>query len=917
MRRSLTTKIVIVGVLAVAGLAILPPATVAQAQPPTKDPGSAPPPTKLGPVIQPQTRPPPPPPPPPSTSSSLLFGTGVSDITGPAAEVVMMGYANSDQNTAGISQRLYARAYMFANPGGKRVVFVSAELGQLFGSIKQGVMRKLAARYGALYDDRNVQLSATHTHSGPGGYAHHAIFNFTSYGFIQQNYDVIVDGITNAIVQAHDSLAPGTVSIGGGWVQEASVNRSKQAFLNNKDVTPSVSPIEPAMSLLRLDRPAGPAGVISWFAVHNTSLTRTNRFISSDHKGYAAYMFEKSRGTIQPFQESRKFVAAFPNGTEGDQSPNILRGFRGPADPDEFQSMRIIGEREFNAANGVFNGTLTQVRGDVDFRHTFVKMPGLLVATNHVNGAQGKTLCNAAYGFSFAAGAEDGPSGAPGFVEGMTFGSRDAAGWNNLSTFFKGNLMPQPLRAGFRVTATTFDDECQKPKPVLIPTGALGWTPDTLPFQLLRVGNVVIAGIPGEMTLQAGRRLKAQLTSSFQGRGITEVILTGLANDYSGYIATPEEFDSQQYEGASTLYGRLTLEAYLQIFGRLAGEMNSGAPSVTDAPPPDLSHGQITLQTPVLYDNTPVGWTFGQVVTQPPATVVPGGVVDVTFRSGHPKNNLMTGASYYYIQRQTTGGGWADAVWDSMPEGRFGWRRDKDVLCAACSFVDVHWDVPRDAIPGTYRIKHVGSSKNQGSGAITGYEGMTRTFEVRAPGTVTPCGGVGQRGCCVVEREGGLLGKPCTGNANETGTCSTPSCTCGGNNTNGARSSGICVAPPPAPVVMPCGGQGQRGCCVVERLGGVLGVPCSTGLHEAPGCTADCLCGGNNPGGDRSSGMCVAPTPCGGVGQRGCCAIERPGGLFGVACPGLHDVPGCSGPSCVCGGDNPTGAQRSSNTCAR
>ncbi len=94
MKRSFTTKIVTVGVLAVAGLATLPPSTTAGAAPAMRDPGSAPP-TKLGPIIQPQ--PPPPPPPPPSATGALLFGTGVSDITGPAAEVVMMGYANSDQ----------------------------------------------------------------------------------------------------------------------------------------------------------------------------------------------------------------------------------------------------------------------------------------------------------------------------------------------------------------------------------------------------------------------------------------------------------------------------------------------------------------------------------------------------------------------------------------------------------------------------------------------------------------------------------------------------------------------------------------------------------------------------------------------------------------------------------------------------
>lgn len=859
-----------------------------------------------------------PPPPPPQASTAILFGTGVSDITGPAAEVVMMGYANSDQVSGGISQRLYARAYVFANPGARRVVFVSAELGQLFGSIKQGVVRKLVARYGTLYDDRNVQLSATHTHAGPGGYSHHAIFNFTSFGYIKQNYDVIVDGITNAIVQAHDSLSQGTIGLSTGMLGNASVNRSLVAYNKNPDGAGKPS-INHDIKLLRLDRPTGPAGAITWFSVHNTSLTRTNRFISSDHKGYAAYLFEKSRGTIQPFQSPGKFIAAFPNGDEGDQSPNIKHGFRGPGDPDEFLSMRIIGEREFNATNNLFSGSQTPVRGNVDFRHTFVNMPGLLVATGNLNGANKPNLCNGAYGFSFAAGAEDGPSGVPGFTEGMKFYQKNENDWYDLSNFFKGSLMPQHLKAAFNVTAQTFNDECQRPKPVLIPSTALGWAPDILPFQILRVGNIAIVGVPGEMTVQAGRRLRDHVLSSLRVLGINEIILTGLANDYSGYITTHEEYDEQHYEGASTLFGRLTLDAYLQIFGKLASEMVAGVPSASGPIPPDLSQQQITLQTPVLYDNTPVLQVFGQAILQPPTSVIQGGFVDVTFRAGHPKNNLMTGGTYYLIERQTQGGAWAAAVWDSMPEGRFGWRRDADILCKACSFADVHWDVPKDAIPGTYRIKHMGSWKHGTTGALARYEGITNTFIVRAAGSVTPCGGVGQRGCCVIERVDGILGKPCTGDLKEGGSCTGADCTCGGNNPNGSiKSSGMCLSPPAAPVVFPCGGDGQRACCTTERLGGILGVPCGPNLHEGGSCTGpDCMCGGDNTNRElKSIGMCIAATHCGGQGERACCTGERSGGLLGKPCAtGLHEDGNCTGPNCTCGGDNPKGIYKSIGMC--
>ena len=70
-----------------------------------------------------------------AATGSYLVGTGIYDITGPAAEIGMMGYADSSQKTAGIHTRLRARTFIVGD-GQKRVVFVSADLGMLFESVK-------------------------------------------------------------------------------------------------------------------------------------------------------------------------------------------------------------------------------------------------------------------------------------------------------------------------------------------------------------------------------------------------------------------------------------------------------------------------------------------------------------------------------------------------------------------------------------------------------------------------------------------------------------------------------------------------------------------------------------------------------------------------------------------------------------
>ncbi|MGE5423692.1 MAG: neutral/alkaline non-lysosomal ceramidase N-terminal domain-containing protein, partial [Ignavibacteriales bacterium] len=108
-------------------------------------------------------------------SSNYLIGTGIYDITGPAAEVIMMGYANPEQSTAGIHTRLRSRAFIIADPDtGQRVVIVNADLGQIFEAVKHDVVKKLQASFGSIYDYDNVLLTATHTHNGPGGYSHYA-----------------------------------------------------------------------------------------------------------------------------------------------------------------------------------------------------------------------------------------------------------------------------------------------------------------------------------------------------------------------------------------------------------------------------------------------------------------------------------------------------------------------------------------------------------------------------------------------------------------------------------------------------------------------------------------------------------------------------------------------------------------------
>jgi neutral ceramidase len=629
-------------------------------------------------------------------NTRFLVGSGVADITGPAAELGMMGYARLDQKTAGIHQRLRSRAFVFASPcNGRRVAFVSADLAFVSQAIKQEVVRRLGAVYGPLYDEANVLLSATHTHSGPGGYSHYALYNLTVLGFDRQNFGVVADGIYRSIVSAHEALVDGRITLAQGELPGASVNRSPAAYLRNppEERARFGADVDATMTVLRLEAESGhELGTVSWFAVHGTSMGNRNLLIGGDNKGYASYLFEKlKRGSPTA---TRAFVAAFAQGAEGDVSPNVFGGTDGGG-ADDFESTAISGEKQLRKALELYDAATLPLVGGVDYRHEHLKMD--------------TAACPAAIGVSMLAGAEDGPGfGAEGFT------CHDVASlW----------------RLFVCETTTT---ACQGEKPIVLETGTTEpypWTPEVVPVQVVRIGDLALVAVPYESTTMAGRRLLATVRTELAPAGVRHFVVAGLANAYSGYVATREEYSAQHYEGASTHFGPWTLAVYQREFGRLAAALREGLPVPPGPAPRDLSCCQTTLQTGVLFDDKPLGKRFGSVHRDARPSYARGETARVTFWGGHPKNDLMTERSYLRVERRQ-GGAWVGVADDSDWETRYRWERNPCFPTSACSHVTVEWAIPADAEPGTYRIRHDGHWKSGWDGRVRPYSGTSREFAV-------------------------------------------------------------------------------------------------------------------------------------------------------------------------------------------
>lgn len=78
--------------------------------------------------------------------------------------------------------------------------------------------------------------------------------------------------------------------------------------------------------------------------------------------------------------------------------------------PDEFESTRIIGERQFRKAVDLFDKATEKLKGKIRYRHAYVDFSNLKLSIPQAGGGNKVVAtCPAALGFAFAAGTTDGP----------------------------------------------------------------------------------------------------------------------------------------------------------------------------------------------------------------------------------------------------------------------------------------------------------------------------------------------------------------------------------------------------------------------------------------------------------------------------------------------------------------------------
>ncbi|MEC3975914.1 neutral/alkaline non-lysosomal ceramidase N-terminal domain-containing protein [Amycolatopsis sp. H20-H5] len=635
------------------------------------------------------------------TDKDFLVGRGIADITGEAADCELLGYGKSWQRSAGLHTRLRSRAFVI-DDGERRVLLIVCDLPLMFPSVHREVLARLAVDHGERYTEVNVMITVTHTHCGPGGYGHHGLYNLSN-GFHPKTFAAIVDGIVEAAGRAHADLAPARLTLAHGELHDASVNRSRVAFDRNPPQDREFFPegIDPQTTVLRIERDGRPAGMINWFATHGTSLTNRNLLISSDNKGYAALHWERDvEGGDYLARPEPDFVAAFAQTNAGDMSPNV--GGRPGSGPtaDEFENARIVGLRQYDAAAKLMNEPGVPVRGGVDHRLTYVDLSAVEVSAEFGADGRAHRTRGPIGGAAALAGTDEG-KGFPGFRQ-----QRNPV-WDTLSAVLY-RLAPR-LR------------DAQSPKGMVLPGGLMNrlrpFIATRFPVQLLRVGPLYLLGIPGEVTIVAGLRLR-RTVAELVGAELENVLVAGYSNGYFHYVTTPEEYQAQRYEGGSTLFGRWQLDALRQTAASLARALRDGTPVERGTPEPDFAGKVRPVKERAVDGSSP-----GRVLTQPAPSYRPGERAGAGFVGAYPNNDLRRGGTYLTVESEVDGT-WRTIADDGDWSTKFHWSNDK----AAGPVVTITWDIPLGAT-GQHRIRYHGDVQGPG-GRVEPFTAVSDVFEI-------------------------------------------------------------------------------------------------------------------------------------------------------------------------------------------
>ena len=521
----------------------------------------------------------------------------------------MFGYGQWSHRAYEQRTALYARSVSIVDQQHNRLLICCLDLGCITHAMRSQTVERLTETLGSAFDENQLVLMATHTHSGPGGCGHEALYNMPTPGFVPEHLNAIVEALVQSIKNAIASEQDTEIFLSTQHFPEQipiAWNRSINAYNRNPEVKPHTEAethlaLNREMQLIGFYREQKLQSFISLFGVHATCLGNSLNAYDGDNKGYAAAFSEQAlirQGIQNP-------VTIFAQATAGDVSPH----FHGK---DQLKIRnKIKGEQEYQYAqqNGRYQSELAltalqqtipeklqTVEGKIDAVMSYVDLSNIEIPAEFTYGQLGAKTSQPCHGTAFFAGTPVDGLGAPKvLIKGMQF----------LADQFRKQKNKHPNAADFAAYQQLYAS--QGPKQILLEAGTkkilgqpIGFPPSILdpliaemnrqvkagaiqhsplvpsvvPLQIVRLGQLALICCPGEFTTIAGQRVVDTVKQTFTTQtSMNQVWLASYCNDYMGYVTTYEEYQQQAYEGGHTLFGQWTLAACQSKFKDLAEQL--------------------------------------------------------------------------------------------------------------------------------------------------------------------------------------------------------------------------------------------------------------------------------------------------------------------------------------------------------
>ena len=482
----------------------------------------------------------------------MLAGVAERDITTPIG-IPKFGYSAWAREADGFRNRLKARVFYIKPKHGEPVAIVQADLPASSLILHHRVAELIAEKTDIA--SHNMSIHVTHTHSGPGHFLSSDFYNTfgtNKPGFDPQVFEFLAQQIAGGLIEAYENRQPAKVAVGVKNIYGATKNRSIGAYVANKNVADKSETIEaaeravnPLMTMVRIDikNDAGdfvPAGAFSSFSVHGTGIPAFTRPYHGDVWTY--YQRELQWFVDKQYHPVSPMIHGAFEATHGDNNPNYRPGLRGDLET------RRVGMMLGVAAIELFQSLDRSLKDDVTIISAMRELNVLAL-----DDEASHDLCDRALVGAALVGAAKGDEIFP------------------ISYI-------APFKAG--APAEAQPDECHAEKNRML-SGLQGWglEPERYPHLLsvsgFQIDNLVMIGVPFEVTFESGNRIQAAISDAlFDNKSaVQHIVVASHTNGFMGYSTTREEYAQQWYEGGHTIYGPGTTQFLATESARLAADM--------------------------------------------------------------------------------------------------------------------------------------------------------------------------------------------------------------------------------------------------------------------------------------------------------------------------------------------------------